>query len=144
MWILDTDHFSLLQRGNPTIAKRLSKINASQIAITIITAEEQIRGRLNVIRRSQSPDELVLAYQRLKELIEDLNTINVLSFTVEASEILDGLIRQKVRIGTQDLRIAAIAMAVKGIVVTRNRRDFEKVPGLVLEDWTIEEGVSES
>ncbi|HAA29939.1 MAG TPA: nucleic acid-binding protein, partial [Cyanobacteria bacterium UBA8553] len=41
------------------------------------------------------------------------------------------------RIGTQDLRIAAIAICRNGIMVTPNRRDFERVPGLVFEDWSI-------
>jgi tRNA(fMet)-specific endonuclease VapC len=45
--------------------------------------------------------------------------------------------QQKVRIGTQDLRIASIVIAQKGILVTRNSRDFEKVPNLKFEDWTI-------
>jgi tRNA(fMet)-specific endonuclease VapC len=139
LWILDTDHLSLLQRGHPIVKKRLSTIRAEQIAITIISAEEQLRGRLNVIRQAKLPGELVLPYQRLRDLLEDFSTINLLDFTSDASVIYDRLVRQKIRIGTQDLRIAAIALAVKGIVVTRNRRDFEKVPKLQLEDWTVEE-----
>ncbi|MGL6338244.1 MAG: type II toxin-antitoxin system VapC family toxin [Waterburya sp.] len=138
LWILDTDHLSLLQRGHPIIKKRLSTIRAEQIAITIISAEEQIRGRLNVIRRAKSPRELVLPYQRLKDLLEDFSNVNLLNFTEDASVVYSELVRQKIRIGTQDLRIASIALAVEGIVVTRNRRDFEKVPKLQLEDWTIE------
>ena len=46
---------------------------------------------------------------------------------------------QRIRIGTQDLRIAAIALANNCIVVTRNRRDFARVPDLTIEDWTISE-----
>ncbi|WP_366839181.1 hypothetical protein [Nostoc sp. LPT] len=47
------------------------------------------------------------------------------------------MIFQRIRIGTQDLRIAAITLSVNGILVTCNRKDFEKVTNLHLEDWTI-------
>ncbi|NES83771.1 MAG: type II toxin-antitoxin system VapC family toxin [Moorea sp. SIO2B7] len=139
LWILDTDNFSLLQRGNLGIRKQITTIKPQEIAITIISAEEQIRGRLSIIRRASAADKLVLAYRRLNELLEDLETINVLDFTPEASLIYDDLVRQKIHIGTRDLRIAAIALAVKATVVTGNQRDFEKVSGLKLEDWTVED-----
>jgi tRNA(fMet)-specific endonuclease VapC len=45
--------------------------------------------------------------------------------------------QQQIRIGTQDLRIAAISLANQTTLVTRNQQDFSKVPGLLLEDWTI-------
>ena len=45
--------------------------------------------------------------------------------------------KQKIRVGTQDLRIAAIALSLSSTVVTRNFRDFEKVPDLKIVDWSI-------
>ncbi len=63
-YILDTDHFSLWQRNHPVVTARIQNINPNDIAITIITAEELIRGRLNVIRQaseSSQVDKLVSA-----------------------------------------------------------------------------------
>ncbi|MGH2413338.1 MAG: type II toxin-antitoxin system VapC family toxin, partial [Microcystaceae cyanobacterium] len=130
--------FSLLQRGHPIIRKRISTMKAEETALTIISAEEQIRGRLNIIRRANSSNEIVLAYQRLRDCLDDLRNINLLDFTSDASVVYDDLVRQRIRIGTRDLRIAAISLTVKGILVTRNQGDFEKIPGLPFEDWSVE------
>jgi len=134
--ILDTDHLSLLQRGNTLIRQRLSMFNPQDIAITIVAASEQIRGRMNIISRADSSSELVLAYARLEDTLEDINSLNVLQFSEAAGNIYTEL-KTKIRDGTQDLRIAAITLSVNGILVTRNWKDFEKVPNLCLEDWSI-------
>ena len=134
--ILDTDYLSLLQRGNTLIRQRLNMFNPQDIAITIVTASEQIRGRMNIISRADSSSELVLAYARLEDTLEDINSLNVLEFSEAAGNIYSEL-KTKSRVGTQDLRIAAITLSVNGILVTRNWKDFEKVPNLRLEDWSI-------
>ena len=59
-----------------------------------------------------------------------------LPFDDVAATIFDKLRGQKIRIGTNDLAIAAITLSVNGILVTRNAVDFQRVPGLVFEDWT--------
>lgn len=138
LWILDTDHVSLFQQRHPLVTQRVSAIAPEEIAITIITAEEQLRGRLNAIRRASSIDEITSAYVRLRDTLDDLSGINLLDFNQAAYTYYAQLIRQRIRIGTQDLRIAAIVLSVKGTLVTRNQRDFAKVPGLIFEDWTIE------
>ncbi len=64
------------------------------------------------------------------------NTVNLLAFNKNAADCYASLLQQKIRIGTQDLRIAAIAISNNAILVTRNQRDFCRIPGLQFEDWT--------
>ena len=135
--ILDTDHVSLFQQLHPVITQRIHAVNSEDIAITIITVEEQLRGRFNVIRKASSSDALLLAYTKLQATLEFFKHVRSLGFDEYAINCYEDLIRQRIRIGTQDLRIAAITLSVSGILVTRNRKDFEKVPNLRLEDWTI-------
>ncbi len=54
LWILDTDCVSVFQRGNLEIARRLNIIDANEVAITIVTVEEQLRGRFQVYSTSAS------------------------------------------------------------------------------------------
>jgi tRNA(fMet)-specific endonuclease VapC len=136
LWILDTDHVSLLQRGNAIVVSKVAAVNPSEIAVTIVTIVEQMYGRLDVIKRAKSKKELVTAYALLKETFNRLCQANILDFNKAAFDSYNELLKQKIRVGTQDLRIAAIALSVNGIVVTRNRRDFEKVPGLKIVDWS--------
>ncbi|MBD2606388.1 type II toxin-antitoxin system VapC family toxin [Scytonema hofmannii FACHB-248] len=82
-------------------------------------------------------DTLVSAYAKLQDTLDDFKSINVLDFTHDADTCYKDLVRQKIRVGTRDLRIAAIALSVNGIVVTRNHKDFTKIPNLTIEDWTI-------
>ncbi|MGB8698609.1 MAG: type II toxin-antitoxin system VapC family toxin [Thermosynechococcaceae cyanobacterium] len=136
LWILDTDHVSLFQRDHPQIVKQLAEAAPADISITIITLEEQIRGRFNMIRRAASPSELILAYRNLHITFDSLKSFDILDFSPAAGAIYSSLLEYKIKIGTQDLRIAAIALYINGILVTRNQRDFAKVPNLVIEDWS--------
>ncbi|MGH9801947.1 MAG: type II toxin-antitoxin system VapC family toxin, partial [Blastocatellia bacterium] len=76
------------------------------------------------------------AYLRLQTGLEFYLTKDCLPFDQTASHIFDKLVTQKIRIGTNDLAIAAITLSANGILVTRNTVDFERVPNLVIEDWT--------
>ncbi len=80
---------------------------------------------------------MVTAYALLKETFNRLSQANILDFDEAAFDSYNELLKQKIRVGTQDLRIAAIALSVNATVVTRNRRDFEKVPKLKIPDWSI-------
>jgi len=117
------------------------KVNAENLAVTIVTVEEVIRGRFNVIRQASEPsqaDKLVLAYTKLWDTLDVFKNLNILKFDQHAFTIYTEFRSQRIRIGTQDLRIAAIVLANNAILVTRNHQDFSQVPGLVQEDWTIQ------
>ncbi|WP_332950618.1 type II toxin-antitoxin system VapC family toxin [Microcoleus sp. ARI1-A1] len=104
-----------------------------------ITLEEQVYGRLNGIRRANSPEKVISAYAKLSATWKYFTSINLLDFDQNAYNCYTDLVRQKIRVGTQDLRIAAIVISRNAVLVTRNRRDFERVPGLRFEDWTLDE-----
>ncbi|NEQ67718.1 MAG: type II toxin-antitoxin system VapC family toxin [Symploca sp. SIO1B1] len=137
LYILDSDHLSLYQRGHKPLDQRLLTIPPDQIAITVISAEELIRGRLAQIRKATKSQERVYAYHWLKRTLEFLRDFKVLSYDAQAEIYFQSFLAQKIRIGTQDLKIAAIVLSQEAILITRNRQDFERVTGLTIEDWSI-------
>jgi tRNA(fMet)-specific endonuclease VapC len=52
-----------------------------------------------------------------------------------AADALGQFRARRIRIGTQDLKIAAIALANDALLLSANLRDFEQVPILRVEDW---------
>lgn len=137
VYVLDTDHFSLHLRGHPQVRERLAVIASEQVAITIITAEEHLRGRLAQVNKAAAGDARATAYAYLRKAITDLAKLNILDYDTAADTIYQTLKRQRLRVGSQDLRIAAITLTNQGCLVTRNRSDFGQISGLTLEDWTI-------
>ena len=71
----------------------------------------------------------------LKTSVQMMNQFELLDFSIAAHERFLSLRQQRIRISTRDLQIAAIAIEIGSIVATQNIRDFEQVPGLIIEDW---------
>ena len=136
LYILDTDHITLFQQAHPQVVQRIAAMKPETLAVTIITAEEQLRGWFMAIRQAPSGSKLVWSYAGLRSALTYFGHIQLLDFNQEAYTRYEVLRQQKIRIGTQDLRIAAIVLVVNGILVTRNQRDFSQVPGLTFQDWT--------
>ena len=135
VYVLDSDHVSLHQRGHPGIVSHVRGVPAESVFSTVITFEEQMRGWLAVIRRAREPDDLARAYQRILAAHTYFCQVALLPFSETAASEFYALRQAGARIGTQDLRIAAIARTSGGTLVTRNRSDFSRVPGLTLADW---------
>jgi tRNA(fMet)-specific endonuclease VapC len=136
-YIFDTDHVTLHQHGHSTIVQRLLRLEDDDIAVTIITVEEQIRGRLDIVRRYNASPRQIEAYAMLQATLRYFQRLLILDFSQAAYDHFIALRRQRICIGSQDLRIAAITLAADGILVTRNHRDFAQIPDLSLEDWSI-------
>ncbi|QEH38885.1 hypothetical protein OJF2_74950 [Aquisphaera giovannonii] len=138
MFILDTDHVSLLERGEGREADRLKArlrgLDGADVAVTIISFEEQTRGWLAYLARARGLSRQGEAYARLTRLVENDRAIPLLDFDSKAAAEFQRLSNARPRIGSMDLKIASIAIGAT--LVTRNMVDFRRVPGLVVEDWT--------
>ncbi|MBC8116625.1 MAG: PIN domain-containing protein [Candidatus Saccharimonas sp.] len=136
LWILDTDTLSLFLHGEPNVCQRVSRVVPDELAVAIITVEEVLTGWYAEVRRARRDEQLVRAYAALQQAVEFFRFVRILPFNQDAVRRYHELRRQHRRVGTNDLRIAAIAMEHLGIVVTRNEGDFGVVEGLVTEDWS--------
>ena len=140
MIILDTDCISLLERQSGAdyfrLKNKLDEFLPEEVVTTVITFEEQMRGWMSFLARMRSIDEQVFAYYTLKQYFDYFKTLTILEFNEKSAEIFKELKRQKIRVGTMDLKIASIAIEHNAILVSRNLSDFEQIPQLAVEDWT--------
>jgi tRNA(fMet)-specific endonuclease VapC len=139
MHILDTDHLSLIQRNGEDgkrILARLATISNPEVAVTIITYEEQVKGRLSVLARAKTLDAQVLAYQGLQQVTTDYLKIAILPFTYAAALEHQRLRKTYPRLGNMDLKIAAISLTNNALLLTRNKLDFGQIVELRIEDWS--------
>jgi tRNA(fMet)-specific endonuclease VapC len=141
MVVLDTDHVTLVQKEESghraRLRARLQELDPKEIATTVVSYEEQMRGWLAFKASAKTISQEIAAYTKLRKHIEDYRTITVLDFDEAAALELQRLRRSRIRIGTMDLKIAAITIVQNATLLSRNLVDFRKVPGLGVEDWTL-------
>jgi tRNA(fMet)-specific endonuclease VapC len=137
--ILDTDHASLFLKGNTLVCDRIFQTEPDDLAISVITAEEICQGWLSEINKYSQANQssrLLLAYSEFEKSLDFFQTIQRLSFDTNAYNQFEILRHQFRRLGTRDLRIAAIALSLNATVITRNAKDFGQIPNLSIEDWS--------
>jgi tRNA(fMet)-specific endonuclease VapC len=138
MTAFDNDVLTDLLNGRADYQARLAAIPADQQCVPVVVAEEMIRGRLDSIRRAEAgrgPMSVIHAYDLFGRSILALHLMRLLPYTNAADALFQAWKPQKLRVGTHDLRIAAIAIAHGATLVSRNRRDYDRVPGLLLDVW---------
>lgn len=140
-YLLDTDHLSILQRKSGSeyiqLSTWMATLSALDFACSVVSLHEQLLGAHNFLNQAKNSAGLVRGYSLLERLPRDYLAFVLLPFDAAAATIYDSLSGQNLRIGAMDLRLASIALSRRLIVLTRNQRDFGRVPGLMIEDRTV-------
>ncbi|AFY86400.1 type II toxin-antitoxin system VapC family toxin [Chroococcidiopsis thermalis] len=140
-YLLDTDHLSILQRqaGQDYInlSTHMARHPLSDFAVSTVTFHEQILGSHAYINRARNLNDVVKGYAMMARLVSDFKVLPLVSFDTGAAMAFERLQSQRIQIAKMDARIAAIALFRRLILLTRNYRDFGKVAGLSIEDWTV-------
>lgn len=136
MKVLDTDTYSLLTTGHEKVKARVA-VTREAITITIITRIEALQGRFSFLLKAADAAELVRAQHWLRQTEAELARLPALPIDEAAAAEFDRLksLPGLKKIGRNDLLIAAITLANKAALATRNLKDFRKVPGLQIENW---------
>lgn len=133
-YLLDTNTVSyFLRNHSPSLSSRLLGMAPEALAISVITAGELRFG----VKRLGPGQRATALSQRLEQILESFAT---LPLPAEAGEHYADtrahLEAKGTPIGGNDLWIAAHALASDMTVVTNNLREFERVPGLKVKDWS--------
>ena len=136
LFVLDTDSLTLLFHGQAKICEQAAGQDTSELATTIVTVEEILTGWYSQIRRAKKDDQRIRAYTALQQAVEFLARIRILPFDEGAAQLFHELRAAKLRLGANDLRIAAIVLVQGAILISRNLRDFKGLPDLLLDDWS--------
>jgi tRNA(fMet)-specific endonuclease VapC len=140
MVILDTDHISILERvSSPEKERLLQQLDSTSSlppTVAVISYEEQVRGWLACVAACRSMLDLVNAYRELLRQLQNYCAWKIMPFSELAATKYQELRKKKLRVGSMDLRIAAIALSHDATLLSRNLLDFRRIPGLKVEDWT--------
>jgi tRNA(fMet)-specific endonuclease VapC len=134
--VLDTDILSLLQAGHATVLKNVAARPQKDIAISVVSVEEQLSGWYTLLRQAKQNDKVAFAYLQLARSVRSLSTLTILDYDLPCIHRYDSLRKQKLNVRKMDLRIAAIVLEQNATLVTRNAQDFKQVPGLTFVDWS--------
>jgi tRNA(fMet)-specific endonuclease VapC len=135
--LLDTDHLSLLERGNPVLQVRLNSASPGTVGVSAVTVQEVLWGRVNNLRKAPDGAARVRRYGYLLGTFGLLTMFPHVPYDQASEDEYQRLLSLRTNVGLQDLKIAAVALVNKLTVLTRNRQDFARIPGLPIDDWTV-------
>ncbi len=138
MFVLDTDILTLLFAGHSRVVSRRDHVRSADIATTVVSRIQSLQGRFQFLLKAATGADLLRAQSLLDGTLRALAKVEtLLPIDVLAAAEFDGLRQHKKlrKIGRGDLLIAAITLANRATLVSRNLKDFRLVPGLQVENW---------
>lgn len=88
MWLLDTDHLSILERGGSAalaLQLRLGQVQAGQLGTTVVNYEEQMRGWMSRVAQAKTQQKLIEAYARLQRHVETFRDTHIAAYDERAA-----------------------------------------------------------
>lgn len=137
VFLLDTNTLTLLQRGHARVSAAAAAHAGDTVAFSSVNLEEVLGGWYAALRQARTAADQAQASRLLADAVTFLGRFPIYPLTEPALDRADRLARLKLNVGKMDLKIAALALELGAAVVTRNRRDFGRVPGLAVEDWSV-------
>ncbi len=138
MYILDTDILTLLFAGHPPVVSRCEGVPFADIATSVISQAQALQGRFQFLLKAATADELLRAQSLLDITARGLARLaTIVPIEDRAATEFDRLRQNKKlkKVGRADLLIAAITLANRATLVSRNLKDFRQIPGLQVENW---------
>lgn len=142
MIFLDSDYLSLLEWPEGASARKildgLKPFPPDEVATTIVNFEEQMQGWISAINKEKELKDQIEFYRRMRRSLRSYCSIAVVDFDEVAATEFQRLKKHYRRLGTKDLKIAAITLAHRATLWTRNMKDFGQIAGLDAVDITKE------
>lgn len=139
LYILDTDILSLHQIRHAAVLDRVTHhlgIPDDVLGLTVTTLDEQIDGWRSSFKRAKDNTARAAATLSFARAVISWQEFRILPTSEAAFATYERLLRMRLNVRANDLRIASVALDLGATVVTRNRRDFGRVPNLPIEDWS--------
>jgi tRNA(fMet)-specific endonuclease VapC len=115
----------------------LALLPKDAVGISIITVHESLRGRLAAAASARDGPGRIRRYAQLLGSVHLFCQLPVVPFDQKCEDQFQHLLARRLRVGSQDLKIAATALANRLTLLTRNRGDFARIAGLGLDDWSV-------
>lgn len=136
-FLFDTDHLTLYYHRHPQLLHRMAVQPPDAVGVSAVTGEETLRGRLAALSQARYGSQRIVRYRLLLESLDLLSQFLLVPYDLASENHFQRLRSLRLNVGSQDLKIAAIALANNVVLLTRNRRDLGRIPGLRIDDWSV-------